>query len=173
MPDRNTEEESINHSLTSDLGLRERERDLQSQAAQANQPTTYVLSCCSAAGSGDHGRYFSASARHPTAASHRAYASPAPLTGPTRSPASAPTSAERDEEAEKAEKPSRSHAASAGGRHGAALPSRPVRLGRESIAAQAPGLMGFVDLWLGIVLVNLLQEEPAPSYIQLPPPLRT
>uniref|UniRef100_A0A0E0QVB3 DUF1618 domain-containing protein n=1 Tax=Oryza rufipogon TaxID=4529 RepID=A0A0E0QVB3_ORYRU len=33
--------------------------------------------------------------------------------------------------------------------------------------------MGFVDLWLGIVLVNLLQEEPAPSYIQLPPPLRT
>uniref|UniRef100_A0A0E0C6R4 Uncharacterized protein n=1 Tax=Oryza meridionalis TaxID=40149 RepID=A0A0E0C6R4_9ORYZ len=32
--------------------------------------------------------------------------------------------------------------------------------------------MGFVDLWPGIVLVNLLQEEPAPSNIQLPPPLR-
>ncbi|BAD68713.1 hypothetical protein [Oryza sativa Japonica Group] len=46
-----------------------------------------------AARSGNPGRYFSASARHPTAVSHRAYASLAPLTGPTRSPARAMTRA--------------------------------------------------------------------------------
>uniref|UniRef100_A0A0E0M4R4 RING-type E3 ubiquitin transferase n=1 Tax=Oryza punctata TaxID=4537 RepID=A0A0E0M4R4_ORYPU len=41
-----------------------------------------------------------------------------------------------------------------------------------SLSHQAPGLMGFADLWRGVVLVNVLQEEPAPSYILLPPPLR-
>uniref|UniRef100_A0A0D3FKN2 ACB domain-containing protein n=1 Tax=Oryza barthii TaxID=65489 RepID=A0A0D3FKN2_9ORYZ len=44
-----------------------------------------------------------------------------------RDDTSAPTSAEWDEEAEKAEKPPRSHAASAGNRRGAALPPRPVQ----------------------------------------------
>uniref|UniRef100_A0A0D3GKA6 DUF834 domain-containing protein n=3 Tax=Oryza TaxID=4527 RepID=A0A0D3GKA6_9ORYZ len=45
-----------------------------------------------------------------------------------RDDTSAPTSAERDEEAEKVEKPPRSRAASAGGRRGAALSPRPGQL---------------------------------------------
>uniref|UniRef100_A0A0D3FPU8 Uncharacterized protein n=1 Tax=Oryza barthii TaxID=65489 RepID=A0A0D3FPU8_9ORYZ len=48
-----------------------------------------------------------------------------------RDDTSAHTSAERDEEAEKAEKPPRSHAASAGNRRGSTLPPRPVQLCRE------------------------------------------
>ena len=48
-----------------------------------------------------------------------------------RDDTSAPTSAERDEDAEKSEKPPRSHAASVGGRRGTALPPRPGQLQRS------------------------------------------
>uniref|UniRef100_A0A0E0KHB2 DUF1618 domain-containing protein n=1 Tax=Oryza punctata TaxID=4537 RepID=A0A0E0KHB2_ORYPU len=42
-----------------------------------------------------------------------------------------------------------------------------------NLSHQAPGLMGFADLWRGLLLVNVLHDhEPAPTYIPLPPPLR-
>lgn len=34
-----------------------------------------------------------------------------------------------------------------------------------NLSRQAPGLMGFADLWRGVVLVNVLHDQPAPSYI--------
>nr|BAC21389.1 hypothetical protein [Oryza sativa Japonica Group]BAC45061.1 hypothetical protein [Oryza sativa Japonica Group] len=48
-----------------------------------------------------------------------------------RDDTSAPTSAEQDKEAEKSEKSPRSHAASAGGHRGAALPPRLGQLQRK------------------------------------------